>query len=179
MRRVFASLIAVALAIAMAIICVGCARPDRDHIISSDLAVLRAFTARACQLEYKEIIADVPATPTTRAPAYGLDLLRRAPAHARWPHRTLCRTVKVANEATIDTARRQDGARAWPAFSSRFDGAQTLIRVSLPVYSPDRRRAVIYVATTCPYTCGTGFFHELEKTPTGWQIVASTHLWSL
>ena len=51
----------------------------------------------------------------------------------------------------------------WIAFGKAFDGAQHLVRVSLPVYSPDGRRAVVYTVGTCPFRCGAGFYHELRK----------------
>jgi hypothetical protein len=51
------------------------------------------------------------------------------------------------------------------------------MKISLPVYSQDGKRAVVYTESTCPYTCGGGFYHELEKTYSRWRITKSLNAW--
>ena len=85
--------------------------------------------------------------------------------------------VRVAGDTSIVTALARDSTN-WVHFIAAFDGAHTLMRISLPVYSSDGKRAVIYTEGNCPYTCGAGFYHELEKTRSGWRIVSSANAWT-
>jgi hypothetical protein len=58
-----------------------------------------------------------------------------------------------------------------------FGGARSLMKISLPVYSSDGKRAVVYATGSCPYTCGEGIYNELEKTRSGWRITNSVIAW--
>lgn len=162
----------------LAALCTACAPADGNHVTRTDVAVLDALVGVACRLETREIISDLPASAS--GTHYGLDLSGRAVRRARWPHEKLCSSVRVARDSTIRAALAADTERPppWAGFKARFDGAATLLRVSLPVYSADGRHAVVYTSSTCPYTCGAGFFHELVKTPDGWRIEHSDPAWT-
>jgi hypothetical protein len=67
---------------------------------------------------------------------------------------------------------------SWDHFMARFAGAHSVMRISLPVYSRDGNRAVVHTTGDCPYRCGTGFYHELEKTFDGWRIAKSAIAWT-
>jgi len=158
-------------------ICAACAPADGNHVTRTDIAVLDTLVGVACRLETREIIADLPAAAT--GSHFGIDMSERRLQRARWPREKLCPTVRVARDATIRAALREDTQQPspWLGFKNRFEGAATLLRVSLPVYSEDGRRAVVYTSSTCPYRCGAGFYHELVKTPEGWRIEHSEPAW--
>ena len=152
-----------------------------------DRQILDTMLALACKLETREIVSDRPAIPRGRGTddadprnlQFGLDLARRPAHHAHWPQGTVCKTVRVVPESSVETAFAHETVKPaqWIGFGKAFDGAQHLVRVSLPVYSPDGRRAVVYTVGTCPFQCGAGFYHELRKSPTGWKIVRSEVAW--
>ena len=127
-----------------------------DEVGAEDERVMRAMVAISCQ--------------------FGIDLRQRLAREARWPRGKICPMVRVVGDSSITTVLAQD-SRSWDHFISTFEGAHTLMRISLPVYSSDGKRAVIYTEGTCPYTCGAGFYHELEKTFAGWRITRSINAW--
>ena len=108
---------------------------------------------------------------------FGMDLDRRIAHEARWPRGRVCAVVRVVADSSIKTVLAND-TQSWEKFIAAFDGARSLMRISLPVYSQDGKRAVIYTESTCPYTCGGGFYHELEKTHSGWRIIGSLNAWT-
>lgn len=159
-------------------LCAACTPADGNHVTRTDLEVLDALVALDCKLETREIISDLPASADGKH--FGIELSMRTAEQARWPHERVCPTVRVARDAVIHAALSADTQRPppWLGFKARFDGAATLLRVSLPVYSEDGRRAVIYTSRTCPYRCGAGFYHELVKRPEGWRIEHSDPAWT-
>jgi hypothetical protein len=164
--------------LASIVLCAGCAPADGNHVTRTDLEVLDTLVGVACKLETREIISDLPASADGRH--FGIDLSARTVEHARWPLEKLCPSVRVARDGVIRAALSEDTQEPppWLGFKARFDGAATLLRVSLPVYSKDGRRAVVYTSSTCPYRCGAGFFHELVKTSKGWRIAHSDPAWT-
>jgi hypothetical protein len=171
MRTLLITLLGIAL-------CTACTPADGNHVTRTDTDILEALVGVACRLDTREIISDEPLVGA--GTHYGLDLSTRRPERARWPRDKVCPTVRVARNSIIQAALEEDTASPppWTGFKSRFDGAATLLRVSLPVYSEDGRRAVVYTSSTCPYRCGAGFFHELVKTPAGWRIANSVPAWT-
>jgi len=159
-------------------LCAGCAPADGNHVTRTDVEVLDALVGTACKLEEREIVSDVPAA--ARGTHFGIDMSARTVERARWPREKVCPTVRVARDTVIRAALSEDTQQPppWLGFKARFDGAATLLRVSLPVYSEDGRRAVVYTSSTCPYRCGAGFYHELVKRPEGWQIERSEPAWT-
>ena len=172
----------------LATACAGCQPGPLDDAISrNDEQILHVMLALACKLETREVVSDRPAIPRGRGTEdpdprnlqFGLDLAARPAHRARWPHGTVCKTVRVVPDSAIASAFAHETVKPpqWIAFGKTFDGAQHLVRVSLPVYSPDGRRAVVYTVGTCPFRCGAGFYHELRKSLTGWKIVRSGVAW--
>lgn len=165
----------------------GCfSDPDADRVSREDQRVMRAMVEISCQLGVERVvISSRPAVPRwtdSREAAdtqvrFGIDLERRIAREARWPVGQICPVVRVAADAAIESVLARDD-ESWREFIATFGGARSLMRISLPVYSPDGKRAVLYTVGDCPYTCGAGFFHELEKTPAGWRIAGSINAWT-
>ena len=87
--------------------------------------------------------------------------------------------VRVVADSDLAAALAQETETppTWQYFSDVFDGARTLTRISLPVYSPDGNRAVVYTTSTGPYSRGAGFYHELAKSNGRWTITRSLNAW--
>ncbi len=178
-----------ALVLVTAILLVGCANPDADRVSSEDLKVLRAMVDISCKLDVQRIVvSDRPAIPygsdlhdaDKHNVQFGLDFDRRIARVARWPRKQICPAVRIASEARITSAlaKKSEFPESWEGFIASFGGARTLMKISLPVYSQDGIHAVVYTTSTCPYTCGAGFYHELEKTHEGWKIDRSEVAWT-
>jgi len=158
-------------------------------ISSTDMRVLEAIVKPACDFEWNEIISDLPAIPYRPSSLgehqpnrhFGLDIASRSQPNARWPRRYLCSSAQVVSNAAIENAMKRETSipPTWDHFREQFPGTRTLVRVSLPVYSKDERRAVVYTESTCPFRCGNGFFHELVKEGSRWRIVQSANAWAL
>jgi hypothetical protein len=165
----------------------GCfADPLADDVSSEDERVMRAMVDISCKLGVEKlIVSDRPAVPRRtdihaadgRNLQFGIDLDQRVAREARWPLGKICPVVRVVADSAIKTARAHD-TESWEKFIATFDGARSLTRISLPVYSRDGKRAVLYTTGTCPYTCGAGFYHELERTHSGWRITSSVNAWT-
>ena len=160
--------------------------PYADEVSAEDERVMRAMVDISCKLGVQHlVISDRPAVPRQsdlhdtdgRNVHFGIDFDRRVAHQARWPLGQLCPVVRVVADSSIDTVLAHD-AENWEKFMATFDGAHSLMRISLPVYSSDGKRAVIYTTGSCPYTCGAGFYHELEKTYSRWRIVTSVTAWT-
>jgi len=167
----------------------GCANPYADNVSSEDLRVMGAMVAIACKLNAERIVvSDRPAIPRQRDLhdtdgrniQFGIDLDRRLARTARWPRGQVCAAVRVASDSAIKDALENETGYpgSWTNFSTRFGGARSLMRISLPVYSDDGKHAVVYTTGRCPYTCGAGFYHELAKTYEGWKITNSSIAWT-
>lgn len=178
------------LALLHAILLSGCdLRLIGTGISASDMQVLQTVVKPACDVEWKEIVSDLPATPyrasslAELAPNlhFGLDIAARSQSKARWPLGNVCAPVRVIRDRDIEAALKLETSvpPTWEHFHGRFPGVRTLVRVSLPVYSKDGRRAVVYTEGTCPYRCGNGFFHELVRNSSGWRISRSVNAWAL
>lgn len=166
-----------------------CANPNGDRVSSDDLKILRTMVDISCQLDGQRIVvSDQPASPyrnelhhtDKRNVQFGLDVDLRIARTARWPRKRICPAVSIASEAGIASAlmKKSEFPGSWEGFIEKFQGARTLMRISLPVYSEDGKHAVVYTTSTCPYTCGAGFYHELEKTYEGWKIDRSEVAWT-
>jgi len=172
---------------AAACIAAGCtADPYADKVTAEDERVMKALVDISCKLGYEHlIVSDRPATPPLSGPRpgaggnvqFGIDFNRRVAQKARWPRGQICPYVRVVADSTIGSVLAHD-TRGWDHFIDRFDGAHSLMRISLPVYSADGKRAVVYTTGSCPYTCGAGFYHELEETYSGWRITGSLVAWT-
>jgi hypothetical protein len=166
----------------------GCFRdPLADRVGGEDERIMRAMVDIACKLDVETmVISDRPAIPREsevqgvegRNVQYGIDLNQRIARKARWPKGDICPAVHVVDDSLIEGVLATD-TRDWGKFEATFDGARSLMRISLPVYSSDGKRAVLYTSGRCPYTCGGGFYHELEKTNSGWRIANSANAWAM
>jgi len=158
-------------------------------ISSTDMRVLKAIVKPACDFEWNEIVSDLPARPFRAASLgehganlqFGLDVEGRNQPKSRWPRGNLCVPVRVVSNAAIESALKRETSipPTWEHFREQFPGTRTLVRVSLPVYSEDERRAVVYTEATCPFRCGNGFYHELVREGSRWRIAQSVSAWVL
>ena len=165
----------------------GCfADPHADKVSAKDERVMRAMVEISCKLGVERlVVSDRPAVPRRgdlhnaggRNVQFGIDINQRIAHEARWPPGQICPVVRVVADSTIENVLAQD-TTTWEKFIASFEGARSLMRISLPVYSHDGKRAVIYTSGSCPYTCGAGFYHELEETHSGWQIIDSVIAWT-
>ena len=57
-------------------------------------------------------------------------------------------------------------------------GARSAIHLSRPLVTPAGNRAVISVGVLCGMLCGSGKYLVLERTDTGWHVVASFWRWA-
>jgi hypothetical protein len=146
-----------------------------DAVTRDDRAVLEALEKTACDLGEHEVVSDRPVLPASASAHFELDLRARPMQVARWPLGPVCKTVQVQPESRISQAFAADhhAPPTWEPFGAAFGGAQHLLRLSLPVYSRDGRRAVVYTERTCAVVCGASFYHELRKTSRGWIITRS------
>lgn len=178
----------VGLAASITLVATACTDPYADDVRSRDLRVMRAMVDIACKLNAERIVvSDRPAVPRaanlrgaeSQDIRFGLDFSRRLAHEARWPRGQICPAVRVASDSSIKVALENETGfpGSWESFKAKFGGARSLMRISLPVYSPDGKRALIYTEGTCPYTCGAGFYSELEKTYKGWKITNSVLAW--
>ena len=182
----FRTLLILAVAVAACVLA-GCfADPYADEVSAEDERVLHAMVDISCKLGVEHlVISDRPAVPRQsdlhdtdgRNLQFGIDLDRRIAHEARWPHGQICPVVRVVADSTIDHVLAHD-TQSWEKFIATFEGAHSLMKISLPVYSHDGKRAVLYTTGRCPYTCGAGFYHELEKTYSGWRIKNSAIAWT-
>jgi hypothetical protein len=171
---------------AMVFALAGCfADPYADRVSAEDERVMRAMVDISCKLGVESIvISNRPAVPRqsslrgaeSKNVRFGIDINQRIARVARWPKGEICPFVHVVENSLIEIVLARD-TKSWDKFFAAFDGARSLMRISLPVYSRDGKRAVIYTTGTCPYTCGAGFYHELEKTRSGWRIASSVNAW--
>jgi hypothetical protein len=179
-----------AVLLAAVLITAGCADPYADDVSSEDVRVMRAMVDIACKVDAERIVvSDRPAIPRAsdlhdtdgHNVRFGIDFDRRLAREARWPGGQVCPAVRVAADAAISNALEQGSgiSGSWEIFASQFGGARSLMQISLPVYSADGTRAVVYTTGRCPYTCGAGFYHELKKTYEGWRITKSVNAWTL
>jgi len=168
----------------------SCANPYADDVNSEDMRVMRAVVSIACKVDSERIVvSDRPAIPRrsddlhdadSQNIQFGINFDRRLARAARWPRGKVCPAVRVASDAVIKEALENETGYpgSWTSFSTRFGGARSLMRISLPVYSDDGKHAVVYTTGRCPYTCGEGFYQELEKTYEGWKITNSAIAWT-
>ena len=172
------------------LVATGCTEdPYADEVNSEDLRVMRAMVEISCKLDVEQVvISDRPAIPREshiddtgeKNVQFGIDFDRRLARTARWPRGEICPAVRVVSDRAISSALAKETgfSGSWESFIAKFGGARTLMRISLPVYSADGKHAVIYTAGSCPYTCGAGFYHELEKSYEGWKITSSINAWT-
>ena len=65
----------------------------------------------------------------------------------------------------------------WEDFYRTYPDTAGYARVSLPVLTKDRNKALIYVDHRCGDTCGLGSIHLLERTGNTWRITKEEILW--
>jgi hypothetical protein len=138
----------------------GCHR-SVTGVSPQDVEVLRAVIhPDACNDTEPSVILTEPAlakAPANSGPLeiFGLDLASRPVEQTRWPEFELCPGVKVAASSSVRLT--------W--------------QISLPVYSPSRKRAVVIVEFHCGPLCGHGEYVELHEIDGVWKITKIEQGW--
>ena len=65
----------------------------------------------------------------------------------------------------------------WEDFYATFPDSRGYVEFTLPVFSPDRTQALLYVSHSCGGLCGTGWLVYLTKAAGRWSIADKTMLW--
>jgi hypothetical protein len=84
-------------------------------------------------------------------------------------------TVDLLDTAAMDAVFRNGDE--WDEFYARFPDAGSTFQVSVPVLTPDRSQALIYVEQMCDGLCAIGEAFLLERTAQGWKQIAKVKLW--
>lgn len=138
----------------------GCSR-SVVRPTSTDVDVMRAvIQAEACGDAEPSVVLSEPSlssAPVDSGPLmkFGMDLASRPPGETLWPELELCAGVKVADSSSV----------------------RLTYQVSLPVYSPSRKRAVVIVEFHCGPLCGHGDYVELHEIEGVWKITKVEQGW--
>lgn len=164
-----------------------CAAEGTLYATSNDVAALRTVLSLYCGADQGfRVLSDVPSLPrkhdnTAGWPSslFGIQLVGRPRKSTRWPHVHVCPAIRIVSGERIDTIFARDNhiPHDWRGFYAEFPGANGLISASLPIFSPDRRSAVVYLEWKCGPLCGSGFYIELTKKEAGWQISRRETAW--
>ena len=148
-----------------AVLSSNCERPEGKFIVVSDASPLPGHS-------------DLPADWVSSSSLSAV-LSQRSQVRIRWPHVKACAGAHVVDESVIQSLFAQDTRvpPGWEAFYSHFPGATGLVRVSLPAFTSDRKRAVVYAETRCGTSCGSGFYVELGKKKGVWSILRQATAW--
>jgi hypothetical protein len=162
------------------------AQPDDPVHLTS---ILRALHADRCansiaNANRRIVISDRPfvlgLNEKTRKPIvmFGIAMLPRAPATTLWPEVELCPGWRVVKHEILEPALidRQGRPRGRGVLESAFDGAYSYETITLPAYSADAKRAVVYFEHHCPL-CGEGVYYELTLTDAGWKVSGEELRW--
>jgi hypothetical protein len=155
-----------------------------------DIAVLRAVLQKeACgRADQKyQVVSDRPAPATSvsvpktwrSSAALNEELARRSEEALSWTHIDVCSAVRIVEGSKIEAIFAADDRipPGWDSFENAFPGASRLIEVSLPAFTSDGKRAVVYLDTKCGVLCGAGFYIELKRTAAGWQVTQRETAW--
>ena len=163
--------------------------PDQDADTADLIAILRAIHVDRCGLfnwrgpSGPVVISDRPSpTPFNEIKnrpfeRFGIALQPRAPAGTLWPHVTLCPGIGVVDHKRLESLVAYEDA-AYDhvgAFTLAF-GEASYEEISLPAFSADGNRAVVYRAHMCPL-CGEGIYFEVLRTPYGWRVSRREQVW--
>jgi hypothetical protein len=160
-------------AVAVILACaVRAASPASDLATGEDLAILRVLLHCEAEPEHYDVLSDVPlqADANQVPPEWRLgdlrgEIARRSEAICtlRWPPLADCANARVEDETRIKTI--FDGQyrvpASWEPFRAEYPGVRGLRRASLPVYTADGDRAIVFSDLTCDPSCGSGFVFEL------------------
>jgi hypothetical protein len=165
------------------------ARADPAADNADLIGILRTIHADRCGFDNWRgpgnpvVISDRP-WPTdineiTRRPfeQFGIAMMPRAPAGTLWPRVTLCAGVGVVDHVRLELVVKDEAAvNPGHALNLGF-GARSFEMISLPAFSADGKRAVVFRAHVCPL-CGNGSYLEVIRTPYGWRVGRRLRIWA-
>lgn len=182
----FIVLTAVLISVVLPAVAYAGTRAEQDRsVLASVLGVTCKYLGRtgkrrfevldAESTDLQQVIGSKPKLPEAYLDAFR-DLLRRNLSRKRLPAGIACSHIRVVSHERIKELFSHQ-ASAWRAFYSAFPGAEGIDRISLPGYSGDGRRAVVYRAGSCGDLCGAGFLVLLRKHGSAWIVERSVGVW--
>jgi hypothetical protein len=162
-----------------------CAASTVTSITPDDVAVFHAILSSVCRKADPNysVVSDIPVSawgdaPTWPATSLWTKLASRVPSGVRWPHLNVCPGDRVVDGKKIDLAFSRQTAipPRWEPFYAAFH-AKGLLRLSIPAFTPDGARAVVYLEAVCGSLCGSGFYIELTRRKADWKISRRETAW--
>lgn len=160
-----------------------------SEVSGRDIEVLRAVFTESCKRadDKFSVVSSQPANAAERSlPAEWKDskelnaeLQRRSSLNVRWPIAQICDNARMFSHERIEAAFAEDTRvpPGWENFYRTFSGSNGWVRVSLPAFSADGSRAVVYTEANCDLLCGTGSYIELAKKLGSWEITRYETAW--
>lgn len=160
------------------------AQPDDPGELMSILRAVHADLCAARLTDHRRVISDRPFHPVlTEKALRELDQsdpqwIPLAEAKTLWPRGQVCPGLRVVDHLILErlVIERDALPRDPDAFARRFHGARSYESISLPAYSADGMRLIVYVQHLCPL-CGSGTRYELTRSSDGWKITRVEPLW--
>lgn len=169
-----------------------------DSLAARDHDVLKTALQASCQYQRKHPEAGKEVLESTSAPlgddhqshllnAVGSDdpytaammnLLQRNARPQRLPSQITCSGQILASRKAIETAFKGDAIPPrWDGFYRAFPGAKSRGVVSLPGYTRSGERAIVYRASVCGGTCGSGHLLEFRRERGQWVFDKAITVW--
>ena len=169
----------------------GGVQPRAESAASNDVAVLGAVIGNWSKggdgsyyvLSSQTVRIDDFNRKAISGTAEARNLLERNIKPSQLPTMPPREGVRVVPEEQIIAALKAKGPPVdppqpgWEGFYSRYPGAQGVLRVSLPGYTPDGTEAVVMLSVGCGSLCGSGLLLHLERSNGEWKIVRRETLW--
>jgi hypothetical protein len=186
-----------ALAVALALLCLGAFAAQAPKLTPAEYEVLSAVLAHGLPGDTRAIAISARTTgdPETLVPA-GADLealstkLEVAPGLlAGWSglnrqrgevERNLALAVRydlVPDKLRARIFAGEEPARGWARFRARFPDATGLLSVSRVAIDDSQQHALVYVEFACGPECGTGRLVHLARADGRWQVISGELLW--
>jgi hypothetical protein len=164
----------------------ACAAPQVE---AEDIAVWNAVVTSFCRDEFpaKTVISldpiDVMASqhdgPLVNKEAW-TNLKARSAVHARLPSNLGCDGLRAVRETSLQHAFDKSSAipPKWDGFYQQFPGADSIVRLSLPGFTPDKTVAVVLESTSaCDGFCSFGNYFHLKGIGDVWTIAEVETAW--
>jgi hypothetical protein len=92
-----------------------------------------------------------------------------------WPLGPLGLNVRTADGAKVRSLFKE--GRGWYGVNQLLPNVRSLIHVSAPSYTTDRRYAIVFAEQLCDGRCGGGALYLLERKAGRWKVSRSLHDW--
>ncbi len=157
-------------------------------VTAEDVAVLSAAIKNDCSAKRgKFVVLSSDTFPVAKVDVMSdnldniakADILRRNSSPSQLPSSMECKSVKIVPNSTIEKLLKDRPTMLGlsKGFYEAYPGANTVMSLSLPGYSKDRRGALVHISYSCGATCGTSFIIHLQKTNGSWHVVTTSNSW--